>query len=148
MRTKKTIVICSSVAFYKDVLDIEKQLVSLGYDVRVPETAKKMEKTGDFDEKKQKTWYQDPSTYSVKTTLMKNHFKEITKGDAILVVNNRKNNIDGYIGGNTLMEIAIAFQYKIPIYILNPIADTLPIKEEIYGVFPTFLNGDLKNIPL
>jgi hypothetical protein len=107
-----------------------------------------MGKTGDFDEKKQKTWYNDPSTYAVKTQLMKNHFNEITKGDAVLIVNNKKNNTDGYIGGNTLMEIAIAFQYKKPLYILNPISEELPIKEEIYGVFPTFLNGDLKKISL
>ena len=35
---------------------------------------------------------------------------------------------------------------KKPIYILNPIVDNLNIKEEILGLQPKFLNGDLTKI--
>jgi hypothetical protein len=148
MRKKKVIAVCSSVTFYKDVVEIEKQLKKLGYIVFIPDVAKRMGKSGDFDEVKQKIWYKDPTMYKLKTKLMRDHFKKIVKSDAILVINKTKNNIPGYIGGNTLMEISIAFHYKKPVFILNPIADTLSIKEEIYGVFPTFLNGDITTLAL
>lgn len=44
------------------------------------------------------------------------------------------------------MEMTIAFYRKNPIFILNPISHTLPIKEEVYGVNPIFLDGNLHSI--
>ncbi len=44
------------------------------------------------------------------------------------------------------MEMAIAFHLKKPIYILNTIASALPHEEEIYGMQPIFINGDLSKI--
>lgn len=105
-----------------------------------------MIKTGDFDVKKHKTWYQDESQYKIKTQLMREHFKEIEKADAILVANYEKDGIKGYIGGNTLMEMTLAFYLKKPIFILNKIADDAMIEEEVYGMNSFFLNGDLSLI--
>jgi len=42
----------------------------------------------------------------------KYHFDIIEKSDAIVVLNYPKNNIEGYIGGATLMEIAIARHFN------------------------------------
>jgi hypothetical protein len=61
-----------------------------------------------------------------------------------LVTNFAKNGVEGYIGGNTLMEITLAYYFKKPIFILNNIAEDSLIKEEIYGVNPVFLKGELK----
>ena len=63
-----------------------------------------------------------------------------------MVVNYEKNGIDGYIGGNTLIEMAIAYHYKKPIYILNSISDKLGFKEEVLGLHPIFLNGEAEKI--
>jgi hypothetical protein len=77
---------------------------------------------------------------------MDKHFAKIQEGDAILVINNEKNGIKGYIGGNVLMEITIAYFLKKPIYILNQLDEALSIKEEIYGINPVFLKGDLNKL--
>lgn len=77
---------------------------------------------------------------------MKGHFKKVVQADAILVVNNKKNGINGYIGGNLLMELSVAFHYKKPIYILNDIEENHPFVEEVFGLSPIFLDGNLEKI--
>ena len=45
---KKTIVLCSSASFYKQVIEVRDVLKKMGFKVLVPLTAGKMEKSGDF----------------------------------------------------------------------------------------------------
>lgn len=143
MKKIKTIVICSSASFYEKLFPIEKTLRKLGYRVVIPITARRMKRKNNFDVDFHKTWYNNPKDYPKKKALMDAHFKKIIKGDAILVTNFDKKGIKGYMGGNALMEIAIAYHYRKPIFILNDIADDSPIKEEIYGVNPVFIKGNL-----
>lgn len=140
-----TITLCSSVAFYAHVMEIESQLVKMGFRVLVPDTARAMAKKNNFDVEQHKDWYLT-GDYSRKTELIKGHFPKIEQGDAILVINDAKNGLEGYIGGNVLMEMTVAFYLQKPIYILNPISEDLSIKEEIYGMNPVFLGGNLNNI--
>jgi len=142
----KKIVICSSASFYKEVVEVEKKLKELSFRVKVPLTATKMKKTGDFGVETYKTWMERPEDYKRKAYLTKKHFKEIEKGDIVLVLNYKKNGRDGYIGGAVLNEMAVAFYLKKKIYILNEINKTSNFEEEIYGMFPIILNGDLKKI--
>jgi hypothetical protein len=144
----KTITICSSAAFYQHVLDLASQLEKFGYKVKVPDTAIKMRENNDFEVDHYKTWYRNSNDYKIKTRLMKNHFEKIISGQAILVINETKRGIKGYIGGNTLMEMAIAFINHKPIYIFNDISEELFVKEEVYGLEPIFINGNLQNIKL
>ena len=143
MKKIKTIVICSSASFYKKLFPIEKDLKKFGYKVILPKIAHKMKKLNDFDVDSHKTWYKNPKDYSKKRKLMDEHFRKIVEGDAILVANFDKKGIKGYIGGNTLMEITIAYHYKKQIFILNEIEEESPIKEEIVGVTSVFLKGNL-----
>jgi hypothetical protein len=145
-KTKKTIVICSSASFYSQVAEVQKQLKELGFKVVVPLTVNKMIKSNDFKVETYKTWMERPEDYKRKAFLTKKHFIEVEKGDVTLVLNYKKNGKNGYIGGAVLMEMAIAFYLKKPIYILNPIDDSSKYKEELYGMFPIILNGDLSKI--
>lgn len=143
---KKTIVICSSASFYEEVVKMEKELKKLGFKVKIPLTARKMEKSKDYLVEKYKTWHQNPENYKRKAYLTKKHFDEVAKGDIVLVLNYKKNGKDGYIGGNVLCEMAVAFYLKKPIYVLNPIDETSNYKEELLGMFPIIINGDLTKI--
>lgn len=145
-KINKTIVICSSASFYTQVVEVQKQLKELGFKVVVPLTVNKMVKSNDFKVETYKTWMERPEDYKRKAYLTKKHFIEVEKGDVVLVLNYKKNGKNGYIGGAVLMEMAIAFYFKKPIYILNPIDDSSKYKEELYGMFPIILNGDLKKI--
>lgn len=142
---KKIITICSSASFYKEVAEIEKKLKALGFAVKIPKTAATMKRTGDFTVKK--TWFQNKADYKIKKQLIDSHFKKILASDAILVVNLEKNGMQGYIGGNVLMEMVIAYYFKKPIYVWNPIDSSLPFEEEVLGIGSIFINQDLSKIP-
>jgi diphthamide synthase subunit DPH2 len=142
----KTIAICCSASFYRQALKAQKELRERGFKVKIPSTAHKMKRSGDFNVDTYKTWYKNAADYAMKTMLMKRHFKKVIQADAVVVLNYEKNGAAGYIGGNTLMEMAIAFHYKKPIYVLNPVPKTSPLYEEILGMNPIFLQGDLGKI--
>lgn len=146
MKQKKIITLCSSAAFYKDLLDIENQLKKIGFKVKIPHTANIMKRRKDFNVEHYKTWHKNPNDYHLKTKLMVKHFKKVIESDGILVLNLKKKGIEGYIGGNVLMEMVLAFHYKKPIFIYNNIPEDLNIKEEIYGLNPVFLEKDLCKI--
>ena len=127
-------------------MEIEKDLKKLGFKVSIPLTAKKMEKSGNFGVAHYKTWFKDPQKYNQKTFLMRNHIDKVAASDAVLIANFRKKGLDGYIGGNTLIEAAIAFYLKKPIFVLNKVPEKNPNYEEIIGMKPQFIDGDLNRI--
>ncbi len=145
-RNNNVITICSSVSFYRDVLVIEGEFKKLGFKAMIPQTANKMKKTGNFSVDAHKTWLKDKRDYKKKTKFMNDHFKKVIEADAILVVNNKKNGIEGYIGGNTLMEMTLAYYFKKKIFIWNEIGSKLSIEEEVRGLNPIFIKQDLLRI--
>ena len=146
MKSIKKICICSSGNFYKEVLEIDRELKRMGFATAIPHTAIAMKKSGDFEIAHYKTWHKDEKTFKRKAFLMRHHFRKIVASDAVLVINLRKRDIDGYIGGNVLMEMAIGFFLKKPIYILNDVSKDVGYYEEIAGMLPVFLRGDVKNL--
>ncbi len=140
---QRTVVICTSVSFYERALDDAKELQKMGFKVRLPYTAMKMKRSGDFRVETYKTWMKDNRQYVRKAWVMLNHFRKIVRGDAILVLNYEKNGIFGYIGANVLMEMGVAFFGKKNIFVLNRPSDKLNNLEEIYGMLPVFLEGDI-----
>ena len=63
-------------------------------------------------------------------------------GDAVLVMNFDRHGIKNYIGGNTLMEIGFAHVLNQKVFLLNPIPDIPYYKMEIEAVEPVVINGD------
>ncbi len=143
---KHTIVICSSASHYEKLFPIQKKLREMGFSVVIPKTAHIMKENKNFDVNFYKTWHKDPKDYKKKRAYMDEYFKKIVKGDSILVANFEKKGIKGYIGGNVLMEMTVAYILKKKIYILNDVDSDLSIKEEVYGVQPVFLEGNLSNL--
>ena len=140
-----TITICSSANFYQQAVEIQEQLQKQGFEAIIPITAERMKKSGDFDVNHYKTWFADANDYHKKAELMRGHFKEIERGDAILVLNFEKNGISNYIGGNVLMEMALAFYMEKPIFILNEIPEESNFVEEIKGFIPVVLHGKIED---
>ena len=145
--SKPIITICSSAAFFKQAVDVQDQLEKFGFEVIVPATATRMKESGDFDVSHHKTWFADANDYHKKAQLMRAHFEEVEKGDAILVLNYEKHGVKNYIGGNVLMEMAIAFWLKKPIFIMNEMPEESAFEEEIRGMEPILLHGDAKALP-
>lgn len=148
------ITICASIKFYPEILKVKKQLEDSGYEVLIPPHQVKNE-AGDFIpvEEYYKIRKQmidnnanDQWVWQRKSEAINWHFEKISKADCILVLNFDKNNIPGYIGGNTLMEMGLACWLKKPIYLYNQIPAAVSYYEEIKGMQPIIINGDLSLI--
>jgi hypothetical protein len=144
------ITLCGSIAFQDEILSIKEKLEKLGHEVKIWSSEikdgngrlipvkeyYKIRHTANNDEK----WVWDR-----KAEAILKHFEKVVWSDAILITNYDKNDVKGYIGGNTLMEMGLAFFLKKKIYLLNEIPE-LSYKEEVLGVKPVILKGDLIKI--
>lgn len=74
------------------------------------------------------------------------HFRKIEQGDALVVINGPKKGLDGYVGSNTLMEMTVAHYLKKPIFMLNKPVVGVPCREEVLGMKPVILDGNLLGI--
>ena len=151
------ITICGSIGFYEDMEQARNQLFKLGHEVKIPELAlevpeefgggrkiyfgKFIEDNGGMD-----SFPVGHKIWDLKEGAIRDHYEKIDWSDAILVINPEKRGIVGYIGGNTLIEIGVAFYSKKKIYILNPVSSELSYKQEILGIKPVILDGDLDKI--
>lgn len=145
---RKIITICSSADFYKHVNELADELGKKGYKVLVPATATKMKTSGIYEVSHYKTWYDSEDDFNKKANLMRVHFDKVAKADAILVVNDEKHGVAGYIGPNALIEIGLAFYLNKPIFVLNPVFRESPVYEELMGMGSIILDGDLAKIKL
>jgi hypothetical protein len=143
---KPVITICSSADFYKKAVVVQSELQTHGYKVIVPHTAKAMKKSDNYDASHYRIWLKDAKKYGRKTWLMREHFKEVEAGDIILVINEEKHGIANYIGGNVLIEMALAFYLNKPIYLLNNMPKESPFLEEIIAMQPILLGGKLNSL--
>lgn len=144
---KPVITICSSSSFYKQVGELQDQLEALGYKVLVPKMAAEMKAKNNYERKAFQPWLTDPNAYGVKADLIHGHFDKVAEADAILVLNNEKHGEQNYIGGNVLMEMGLAFHFGMPVFIFNDIPEESSFMEEIRGMLPVVLKGDIKNFP-
>ena len=144
------ITICGSIAFYNEMLKTKEELEKLGHEVKLP-PSELNDGNGNpisalqFYEIRKTSSSNDGWIWERKEEAMKRHFDKIVWSDAILVLNYAKNNIEGYVGANTLMEMGLALHLNKRIYLLNQIPE-LSYKEEILGAKPIIINGDLNKI--
>ena len=130
------IAICSSMAFAKEMIRAKNELEALGHKVIIQHDVEMYASGLVLEEDKWRKIEIDP---------FKVYFEEIKKADAILVVNITKKQIENYIGGNTLIEMAFAHILDKKIFLLNP-TPNLSYADEIEAMKPIVLDGNLNNI--
>ena len=141
------IVICASLDFTPQIKNVAAALRASGHDVTIPRTAG-MIINGEVtleDIKKEKATGTIVAR-TIRQDSIRSYYEKIKHADAILVLNYDKKGIVNYLGGNTLMEMALAFYLKKPIYMLNEVSSELLYKQEVMGMKPILLNGDLSKI--
>jgi hypothetical protein len=148
------ITICGSIGFYTKMEQVRDELMAHGHEVKIPELAletpeefgggkkvyfgKFIEDNGGID-----AFPPGHEIWSLKEGAIRDHFDKIDWGEAILVVNEEKRGIAGYVGGNTLIEIGVAFYLGKKIYIMHDVSAELTYKQEILGMKPVVLNGNI-----
>ena len=78
----------------------------------------------------------DKSFTKIKNRLTVDNIKNVEKCDVLLILNYSHRGIDNYVGGNSFIEMCIAFYLKKPIYLLNDIPENMPYTEEIKAFYP------------
>ena len=146
------ITICGSIAFIKEMEQLAVLLQELGHQVKFPPTKVPGEKgdlidASEYYKFKKSSTSNDDWIWQNHSQRIIDHFQKITESDSVLIANYSKNGIENYIGPNTLMEMGVAFYLKKPIYLLNPIPE-ISYKEEILGVKPIVINGDLAKVKM
>lgn len=144
------ITICGSIAFFDEMLEVKKELEKMGHLVDLPpievkDEAGKLIPVKEYYRIRKETSENTGWIWERKKEAILAHFKKIEWSDVILVLNIEKNKIVGYVGANTLIEMGLALFLKKPIFLLNEIPE-IPSKEEILGMQPILLGGDLSKI--
>jgi len=136
------IVIIGSMKFADKMLDAQKILQDLGHEVVVPYDTKMCADNPECD------FASDPEHFKTYDDIIKAHFDLIVPRDAILVLNYPKNDINGYVGGSTLMEMGIAHHFNKKIFLLfdPPLEKDIRYAIEINLMKPIVLGGDVNNI--
>ena len=151
------ITICGSIAVYSDMENIRDGLLALRHEVKIPQLS--LEVPEDFGGGRKvyfgkyieehggmEAFPAGHKLWNLKEGAIRDHYEKIDWADAVLVSNHEKRGVKGYIGGNTLIEMGVAFYLQKPIYILHPVSSDLSYKQEILGMKPVFLDGDLNKI--
>ena len=148
------ITICASMAFYKDFIKLKKDLEEIGHIVLVPElefeTNSEDTSVGFFFEQNGgvKSFEKGHNVWIKKGNAIKAHFRKIDESEAVLIVNNDKKGQKNYIGANTFLEIGYAFATNKKIFLLNKIPEESVYLEEIMGINPVELYGEVRKISL
>lgn len=136
------LIICGSMQFSREMLELKRRLSELSHEVTLPEFAEEYAKMDSIEDK-----LRESSANKIQHDLIRGYFKKIALGDAILVANYTKNGIENYIGGNAFLEMGFAHVLNKGIYLLNP-APKINYKDEILAMNPIIVGNNLKNIPL
>ena len=144
------IAICGSIAFFDRMLEIKNRLELMRHEAFIPPTQIRNEKgemisVKEYYEIRKSVGDCEKWVWDRKEELIRDYFNLIEKSDAILVLNHKKNGVEGYIGGNTLMEMGLGFHLRKKIFLLNSIPE-ISYKEEILSMKPVVIDGDLQRI--
>ena len=137
------ITLCGSIKFIKEMIEVKSGLEEQGHDILLPLSAEKNETKAFWNElKKNKI----EEFVSLKGERMKGHFNKIKSSDAVLVLNYDKEGKINYIGPNTFLEMAVAFDNGKKIFVLNPLPDYDQNYEELISLSPIIINSNLLKI--
>jgi hypothetical protein len=110
------IMIIGSMAFARKMLEVKNKLEELGYQAEVPPDIE-----DHLNNLKLVDNLEENVSHCIKKNIIKKSFNMVANSDAVLVINEDRNNIKGYIGTSALMETGLAYYLNKKIFILNPL---------------------------
>lgn len=131
------ITICGSMATQEllaGIQDAACKLRAMGHEVFVPDEG---EATSDYSN------LSATEAAARKGFYMKDYFAKIEACDTVIIMNPLKKGIEGYIGSNTVIEMGLAFYLGKRICILNSVTKQVPCYDEVIGMQPEVLHGNL-----
>lgn len=143
-----TITICSSLSFIDRILAVAEELRARGHTALIPYSAEmvadgSLTQTAINSEKETGTSFER----TIRNDAIRGHHAKIMRSDAILVLNEEKNGIAGYIGGSVFLEMGFAHVAHKRMFLLYPIPN-MAYSDEMRAMGPIILHGDLREIPV
>lgn len=138
------ITICGSIDFKDKMLEVYDQLIKLGHEVLLPRTIKRV-LAGEIDwqEHVENKGSKEHGDYVAKEDLIKRHWEKVKDSEAILVINEEKKGIKGYIGANTFLEMGFALVLDKKIFVLYELPEESQYIDELRGMKAVIINNDL-----
>lgn len=144
------IYVLGSSSFMKRMVEVTDQLVSMGVNAFIHNDYREL--VAGKRQEQIDLWGQgsaERAKVKIENDYLRSHYKHILESDACLFVNDTKEGIENYIGGNVLIEMGQAYVNNKKIYFLNglPSADSgLNYLDEILAMDPLCLEGDLNKL--
>jgi len=137
------IALIGSNAFTKEMREYSERLKKMGHETEIPYSAEHFIERKYWDDLKK----EDLEKFiEMKGGINKKYFALIKNSDAVLVMNFDKGGRKNYIGGNTLMEMAVAFEHGKKIFVLRELPEDSMFHDELVAMSPIVIHDDLKKI--
>ena len=137
------IAIIGSMQFAKDMIKMKKQLDELGHQAKVPLGTETHLDDNTFNDN-----LDGSLEWCITHDIMRRNFQQLAESDAVLVLNYKKNDIEGYIGVSALMEMGVAHFLHKKIFLIQKPPDYKEARwaHEVAIMQPTIVHGDLAKI--
>lgn len=112
---------------------VKKELSDMGHQVTIPDSVEQEKNEED-------------ASIKIENDLIRDCYEKIKASDCVLVINMEKNGIEGYVGGNTFLEMGFAHVLNKTLYIMNPLPKEVSYYQELIAMQPIVLSGNLKKI--
>lgn len=129
-------------AFYMEMEVMRQTLTRMGHTVLIPKKGDEGEVPVEAREGISKD---EIIAAKIEYDFIREHFRNINRSDAILVLNYEKKGVPNYIGGNTFLEMGVAFWLGKRIYLLHPVPES-DYATEMHAMQPVILHGNIKLI--
>jgi len=134
----KIFIICSKY-FYDRVEAVRKSLEEKGHTIILPNSYE----DPFIEERIKKLSHEEHISW--KREMLKLSEEKVRESEALLVLNYEKNGQKNYVGGATFLEMFKGFEFGKILYMYNPVPEGM-LKDEIEGMSPLVINGDLEKI--
>jgi hypothetical protein len=142
------VTICSSASLAIAAYEVAARIERAGHEILIyPRTVEVSGRMINVEEyHRLRKHHPTPYLLDIKQRLARDHLYRVQAGDAILVYNEGMNSQGLDIGGNTFLEIGIAFFFGKRIFLWKKPLDCLPYYEEIAAFSPKIIEGDISRI--
>jgi non-canonical (house-cleaning) NTP pyrophosphatase len=121
---KPKVVICGSMHHIFGMSELMKYLEELGFETIVPEP----------EDTTTAVSVEEAAARKLSGNFILRHLANIQGADAVIVYNESKNGVEGYVGGNSLGEMFAALMIRVPIFYINAPALSLSYSSELLAV--------------
>ncbi len=137
------IAIIGSMKFAEDMIKIQQQLNELGHTALVP--------LGTEPHLEDKEFAEDLDgnlEWCITHDIMRRNFQQVANSDAVLVLNYKRNGVQGYIGISALLEMGVAHFLRKKIFLIQETPNFTDARwaHEVAIMQPIIIKGDLRKI--